>query len=98
MTKVWIVQGEHPFNNFYPLEVYASEEGAAKRAVDLTFEFLTEYWAIKHDDDGETAMPHVTVENWTDIVDEYGSDEEFVQNDSWGEWFVGVREEEVRNA
>jgi hypothetical protein len=97
MSKVWVVQGEHPFQPYYPLEVYGDRDAADRRCAELTAELLRDWWEIRHLDEDEP-MPAVTTENWRELVEQYGCDESFVQDDAWGEWFVGMQDKDVRNA
>ena len=94
--RVTIVQGEHPFAPYFPLEVFASEAAAAERCAEITREFLKEYWEIAHDDEPLIPIPDVTVENWSELVDLYGYDEDFIQDVKWGEWYVGMSNYEVK--
>ena len=95
MPKVIVVQGEHPHHPFYPLEVFASEAGAVARCVEMTREFLTDWWEIHRDeDDGEP--PVVTAENWSEIVEEYGDQDDEVQDDGFGQFYVGMQSHEVK--
>jgi hypothetical protein len=96
--KLIVVLGEHPFAPYEPMDLFLDDAGAQYRAADLTRSFLKEYWDIKHGDDGEVPMPQVTEHNWVEIVDKYGSDEDFVQQDNWGRWWVTIVPKEVIDA
>lgn len=90
MTSVFIVEGEHPYDSYYPLEVFASSTSADERAAELTREFLKKVWEIEHDD---TPPPEVTVENWPQIIEEHSSTGDA---DGFGRWHVGLNEYEVK--
>lgn len=96
--RVFVVEGEHPFDPYYPTDLFLTREGADHRAADLTRSFLEAYWAIKYDDENDkvvSAMPIVTPHNWLEIVETYGNDDDFVQTDQWGRWWVEITEKEV---
>ena len=94
-----IVMGEHPFDPYEPMDVFLDEAGAQYRAADLTRSFLKAYWDIKHGDDAPLLpVPKVTIHNWSEIAEKYGNDEDFIQNDRWGAWWVGIVPKEVIDA
>jgi hypothetical protein len=92
VTQVFAVQGEHPHSPYWPLEVFASEASAVARCVELTTEFLTDWWEIHRDDE----PPVVTADNWSEIVEEYGDLDEEVQDDGFGRWWTGMQPLEVK--
>lgn len=93
MSKVWIVQGEHPYDPYYPLELYASEDAAEKRCAELTADFIKDVWEIEHSDTPLLPAPEVTLENWEDLVEEHGDDGD---EDGFGRWSVWKHQEEIR--
>ncbi|WP_037500617.1 hypothetical protein [Sphingomonas jaspsi] len=92
---VYIVDGEHPFDPFYPQSVHATLEGATAKAVELTEMFLKAYWAIKNANHPLLVHLKPTAENWDDLVDRYGDDDDFVQEHDWGRWWVNINEMEL---
>jgi hypothetical protein len=93
MSSVFIVEGEHPYDPYRPLEVFASSATADERAAELTREFLEAVWEIEQDDTPLIPMPEVTVENWPDIIREYSSKGDA---DGFGRWHVELNEFEVK--
>ena len=77
------------------MELFQSLDGALTRAVELTREFLKDWWEIhKDEEDGEP--PVVTTENWSEIVEEYGDEDDAVQDDGFGRFWVDMQEMEVK--
>lgn len=95
-VTVRVVIGEHPFDPYEPMDVFVSEAGAQRRAADLTRAFLDAYWRIKHTN--RTRQPVVTDNNWSEIAEKYGNDEDFIQSDGWGRWWVSIVPKEVIDA
>lgn len=95
MSEIIVVQGEHPYDPYYPLELFASEDSAAARCAELTRDFLQAFWEIEHEDTPLIPMPEVTIENWSELVDEHG-DTDAVQDDGFGRWWIGMDRHEVK--
>jgi hypothetical protein len=96
ITKVFAVEGEHPFGDYYPNELFATYAGAIAKAVELTRMLLADYWAIANEDTPLLAVPEVSTDNWVELVEEYGDDDDFVQEGGWGRWWVEITEKEVQ--
>lgn len=92
--KIFIVQAEHPFQPPWRLHAHVTPEKAEERAVELVREILDDFWPI-YEDEGGRAKPEVTIHNWRSLVENFGDDEHFVQDDSWGRWDVWITELEL---
>jgi hypothetical protein len=98
VQKLFVVEGEHPFDPYYPTELFRTRAVAERRAAELTHMFLTAYWSIKFGDEVhlDEPMPEATAVNWLQIVEKYGADQDFMQQDQWGRWWVEIVEKEVQ--
>jgi hypothetical protein len=101
LDRVWIVEAEHPFEPYRPLEVFATEHAAINRAVELTNDALKAFWEVEFDDEPLVKPPEVKPTNWRELVDKYGEggpSNNIEQDDGFGSWWVAVTEKEVTDA
>lgn len=94
--NIYVVQGEHPHDPFYPLYLHVTTEKANERAAEITRDFVKDFLATHYED---APMPDVTAANWRSVVELYGYDSAIsdanLQDDGFGGWFVALTQQEL---